>query len=139
MTNRQQPTVNPKSAYSVVFVFPIHHVLVDGGSVYEATRRSWNVAPLYRELPAHAVGLVNGISKGVFEVNRWTPHLASGKWEFTGRALAGDHELADSNWVKVIDAAKAYWRYGQYLVVEFDGKGWFRILRGSADHQWQNL
>jgi hypothetical protein len=25
------------------------------------------------------------------------------------------------------------------LVVEFDGKGWFRILRGSADHQWQNL
>jgi hypothetical protein len=85
------------------------------------------------------VGVFHGISQGVFEIDRWTQLPSSGKWEFTGKSFTENHELADANWFAIIEAAKGYWQYGQYLIVEFDGKGRFRLIRGGKNKTWQSL
>lgn len=130
--------VNPKTAYPAVFVFPIQNALIKGVSVYDATRRLWAVSEQYRNLPAPlSIGIANGESKGVFEINQWEE--ASSKWEFTGKDITNNHDLYNTSWLTVIGAAMGYWQRGNYLIVEFDGKGQFRFIRGSQNKKWQSL
>lgn len=127
------PAVEPKNVYQTVFIFPIHKALIKGRSPYDATRSWWSVSqPLRSANNALAVGVANGLSQGVFSISNWNPAQAAGKWEFDGTQLS-NHDLDGKNWLSVISAAKGYWQRGNYLVVEFDGQGKFRFVRGSAD------
>lgn len=128
------PPVCPTKSYSKVFVFQIHKALAEGRDVYNATRSYWAVAQEYRD-PPHglAVGIANGLSKGVFEITKWT-RTPTNHWEFNGTPIE-PHELNNTNWLEVLAPAAGFLRHGGgYLVVEFDGKHRFRILRGYRDH-----
>ena len=133
--------VNPETPYPAVFVLPIHNMLPKTKSAYEAARRSWIVSQRFRDLPESlAVGIAEGwTSVGAFEIESWKPASDAGKtkWEFDGTELPEGHPLARKNWRTVIDAAGGYWNYGNYIVVEFDGKGLFRVLKGSANRRWR--
>jgi hypothetical protein len=140
MNSKRLQLVNPKTAHSAVFVFPIHQGINERDNVYEATRRQWTVSPANRGLSAPlGLGVAKGVSHGVFRIDEWKPYQASGKWEFTGTEVTESNELAESDWADVIGAAKGYWQRGQYLIVEFDGNGRFRFQRGSKDRKWRSL
>jgi len=133
--------VNPSTAYKTVFVFPIHKALRDraDGDVYRATRGYWEVAAHWRNKKnAVAVGLVSGRSVGAFIVDDWSDSEIERKFEFSGRPISDD-ELNNSRWTQIINAARGYFQRGNWLVAEFDGSGKFRILRGSANKDWQPL
>lgn len=124
--------INPEVAYKTVFVFPIQNALEKGGGEYEATRRAWYVKQEYQKIPSFAVGVSQGISKGSFRIKSW--HVYHEKHEFIGDV----HEpLNNYSWLKIINTAKGYWQRGNYLIVEFDGVGKFRIIRGSGpNNKW---
>lgn len=129
--------VNPTTAYENVFIFPIQNALTRGSDPYNATRTTWPVSIHYQNLtPAYAVGLKNSISKGSFEISSWADVIGTGKQEFTapGHPNPINHEpLLNKNWNNVLAVAKGFWQRGNYLVVAFNGKGQFRIVRGSKD------
>lgn len=128
--------VNPANACTV-FVFPIHVALTGAPSVYDATRSAWSVTTNNRALAgSYAVGLQNAISRGSFEIDHWTPVAGSGKHEFEspGHPAAITYApLLNSKWTKVLSVAKGYWQRGNYLIVEFDGNGKFKVIHGSSD------
>lgn len=128
--------VNPPQPYPAVFLFPIQNAIANGCSPYDATRMSWAVSPRYRNISgAMAVGIKGAISFGSFQVERWLD-TDNGKQLFEGSEYPA---LFNKNWVKIISASKGYWQRGNYLVVEFDGKGQFRFLRGNPDLSWRLL
>ena len=48
-------------------------------------------------------------------------------------------DFANTNWRNILNQT-GYWQRGNYLVVEFDGKGQFRFLRGNQDKiKWLSL
>jgi hypothetical protein len=138
------PFVNPRVSIPAVFIFPIQNALVKGATPYDATRYAWNVTLPYKSMkPAFAVGLENSISVGSFEIDSWSNVIVNGqtKQEFKApnHPNPSDYQpLLNQNWNKVIAIAKGFWQRGNYLVAEFDGKGKFRILRGSSDKTWHN-
>lgn len=124
--------INPEHAYKMVFVFPIQNALEKGDSEYEATRRAWYVKKEYQKLPAFAVGVSQGISIGSFQIQSWSDYCK--KHEFEG---IREKSLENYSWLKIINMAKGYWQRGNYLIVEFDGNGKFRIIRGSgSNNNW---
>jgi len=133
--------VGPTSPFQRVFIFPIQKALDKGINVYDATRRLWAVSSAFRAPPppALAIGIGNGVSKGVFDNVNWTKDPTSGKWEFTGNDITINHQLANKSWATVIGAAMGYWQRGNYLIIEFNGTGQYRFLRGSANRGWQSL
>lgn len=123
--------VDPTESYDILFIFPIHKALAEGRTIYEATRKSWAVSPKFRDRPAFAVGLKNGISVGSFEIERWEEN-EEGKFMFTGV----DHPaLLNKAWKKLITfpGASGYWSQGNYLIVKLDGKGNASFLKGAKD------
>jgi hypothetical protein len=132
------PAVSVSKACTV-FVFSIYKALGEGKSVYDATRSAWRVSEKYRSLDAYAVGLNRGISGDAYKIKTWKP-LSGGRFEFEGDEtdpLAG--ELRDKNWRPVIDPVMDYYKYGGYIVVEFDGQGKYRILRGEGPNpEWRD-
>ena len=135
--NRGYEFVNPKKAHSKVFVFPIQNNLNSGISTYESTCRAWPFSKSMREEPfGIAVGIKDKISQGVFEIKNW--HLynqANKRWEFDGIETDKTDGFHNTNWSQIIDKAIGYWQFGNYLVVEFNGKGQFRFIRGG-DKKW---
>ena len=130
--------VNPQKAYPKVFIFPIHKMLKQGASVYDATRKWWRVKKSLRERPfGIAVGVKDKISQGVFEIsNDWYPSTKEDKhWEFNGAETDATDGLHNKDWSKIINKAIGYWQRGNYLVVEFDGKGKFRFIRGGGKNK----
>lgn len=129
--------VNPTTALKNVFIFPIQNALIRGISPYHATRSVWSVSNYYRRLhPAYAVGLKNSISKGSYEIASWTSVTDTGKHEFSSNGHPNPDyypPLLNKNWNNVLAMAKGFWQRGNYLIVEFDGKGKFRVIRGSQD------
>ncbi len=129
--------VNPGMKITNVFVFPIHNALRGGATPYNATRSAWNVSGSHLSLKgAYAVGLKNSVSLGSYEIERWVPVANSNRSEF----LAPDHPdvsafqpLLNKNWNNVLAVAKGFWQRGNFLIVEFNGAGEFRIIRGSQD------
>ena len=130
--------VNPPVPYERVFIFPIHNALKEDRAVYEATRRCWQLSTRFQVLPAIAVGVANGISRGVFDIIGWKQGCEPSKWEFEGTNL-NPHPLLNCNFYNIITNAMGYFQRGNYLIVEFDGNGNFRFLRGSANKVWQLL
>ena len=128
--------VNPPQPYPAVFLFPIQNALANGCSPYDATRMSWAISARYRNISgAVAVGIKGAISFGSFKVERWLD-TDNGKQLFEGCDYPA---LFNKNWVKIISASKGYWQRGNYLIIEFDGNGQFRFLRGNPDLSWRLL
>jgi len=124
--------VNPAESLDRVFLFPIQNAIAKGRSVYEATRRSWYVKSFHQTVPAFAVGIRNGISIGSFSIKRWNP--IENKHEFVGEEYPS---LLGKNWSRIISCVKGYWQRGNYIIVKFDGKGKFSIVRGAGqEKQW---
>lgn len=130
------PHVDPSRRYSKVLLFPAPRKQKNK-DVYERCRRSWKVTKKHRDLGSeaqatHAVAIVGGVSIGAYRVTKWNK-LDEGKWEFEGQPLP---DLEKLNWRTVIEPAMGYWQRGNYLIVEFDGMGQFRIVRGSRKRAW---
>lgn len=126
---------SPNNAYPVVFVFQIQNALSQGRSLYEATRGNWSLSQNSRSLPQPlAVGVANGLSKIVCGIYDWETSPPGAKtYAFNGNGL-GHHELLNRNFAAVLAPVMGFlMRGGGYIIVEFDGGGRFRVLRGSAD------
>jgi hypothetical protein len=131
------PPVNPAQPYPRVLVFPIQRALDASRTPYDAVRSYWSasqdIIQVSPDNPCIAVGLANGISRVVVDINAWHSVTAvSGKWEFTGTVLT-DSDLLDRNFSNVLAPAMGYWMRGNYIGAEFNGKGEFRIIRGARD------
>lgn len=134
---RAEP-VAPTKAYAKVFLFPIRKALVRDKNAYLATKDAWTKHALMEGNDAIAVGLVAGYSEAVFKVDRWHPsdRYPSG-WGFTG-VEDKQSELQGKRWNAVLKGL-GYWQQGNYIVVEFDGGGKFKVLRGSKNRDWRPL
>lgn len=135
--------VDPIMPIRNVFVFPIQNALIRGVNPYDATRSTWSVSTGFQSLsPSFAVGLKNSISKGSFVISMWNNVVGTSKQEFQSQDHPNPQSfepLLNKNWNNVLAAAKGFWQRGNYLIVDFDGKGNFRIVRGSRDPEtWHN-
>lgn len=131
------PYVNPDRPYWKVLLFPVPRNRKKK-DIYERCRRRWKVARKHRtvsmeECASHAVAIVGGVSLAAYRICKWN-RLDDKKWEFEGVPDAGLEKL---NWRAIIRPAMGYWQRGNYLIVEFDGAGQFRIVRGSRVHLWR--
>lgn len=128
--------IDPMEQYQTVFVFPIHDALANGENVYNATRMAWSVKDFYREKQnAVAVGIKEFISLGSYRIEKWQNHDEK-KYEFIGTEFSN---FKNMNWRRIISDAMGYWQRGNYLVIEFDGKGNFRNLKGNSDKSWRSI
>jgi hypothetical protein len=124
--------INPDRSYETVFLFPVQNALREGRDIYSSTRTSWQASKEMRP-GVLAVGLDNGLSKGVFRVSNWSTVVGTKELkEFVGHPADDCADLLDKNW-HVVLRKNGYWRRGRYLVVEFDGQGKFRFIRGNRD------
>lgn len=135
--------VNPSTPYEYVFIFPIQNALMRGVKPYNATRTTWLVSNFYQTVHnAYAVGLKNSISKGSFQISSWSSVTGTNKQKFysPGHPNPKDYQpLLNKNWNNVLAVAKGFWQRGNYLIVTFNGKGQFKIIRGSRDTTtWHN-
>ncbi|GHU70473.1 hypothetical protein FACS189450_04980 [Spirochaetia bacterium] len=104
--------------------------------IYKATRMEWPVAEKYRNLSDdyYAVGLVSQVSIGGYKIKKWEPGN-DGRWRFEGEEASF---LVNKNWKKIIYPVMGYFQWGNHLIVEFDGNGKFRFLRGGGSNsEWQ--
>lgn len=132
--------INPKNAYQKVFIFPINNNLKRGPSAYEATRRAWNWSKSMKEPFGIAVGIKDKISQGVFEIKSWHQDIQENKkWEFDGVKTKEMDDFNNINWSRIINEAIGYWRFGNYLIVEFNGKMCFRFIRGGNKNKLLSL
>ena len=126
--------VNPSRRYPLVFIFNIAKELKNRFLVYEATRKYWKGIGKYQDEPDMvAVGLVNGIAEGVYRIDKWeksdNPKF-SDRFEFTGHEDTDlSNEFFGKDFQRIIEPAKGYWQFGNWLAVEFDGNGFFRFIR----------
>jgi hypothetical protein len=128
--------INPNRPCKI-FVFPIQNNIAKGYSVYDSTRMWWKITEKYRDTSEYefAVGLQRGISLGSFKIKEWIPNPEETKCKFEGEEIP---DFTGFSWYKQIGGeAKGYWLHGNHLVVEFDGKGNFRIKRPNYE-QWIN-
>lgn len=136
--------VNPDIAIENVFMFPTQNAINRGASIYDATRMAWYVNQSNRNLQnSIAVGLKYAISVGSYQNINWKPaDLDANKHEFTALnhpAPTTYNLLLNKNWINILDKAKGFWQRGNYLIVDFDGQGHFRIKRGSqASTTWHD-
>jgi hypothetical protein len=136
--------VNPTVPIDMVYVFHIGKLISERENPYEATRKYWIVSKQNRnQLPAYAVGLINKVSEGSYVIESWSDATEyDGRSEFSSPNHPNPIEyspLAKKDWSRVINASLGFYLHGGYLVVQFDGKGKFRIIRGSYDKKtWHN-
>lgn len=130
------PLVSPANAYPKVFVFQIQNALGDHREPYEAIRGDWKVNLSNRDLaaPVLAVGVKDGISRIVCDVQDWFERpLGTRKYAFSGNVVPG-HELLNKSFVNALSPARGFLMHGGgYTILNFDGNGCFRCLRGSGD------
>lgn len=136
--------INPSNQIETVFIFPVQNAINIGTSIYNATRTAWYVKEEYRNIGnAFAVGLKNSISIGSFEIENWdTATIDVNKHEFKSPNHPTPsiyQPFSNKRWTKILEQANGFWQRGNYLVVEFNGVGQFRIKRGSQDRAtWHN-
>jgi len=139
--------VDPKFSCKVI-VFNIKNALygLKGFEIrppYEAARKYWEILDEHRDCDVYeySVGLVDGIAETAYKINSWFETKEKqyiGRYEFDGSETKKSMQLKGVNWRKQRALCMEHWKYGGYLVVEFDGKGNFRILKGTTDNKWHN-
>lgn len=132
--------VNPSKAYPMVFIFSIGKEYKNRKDLYEATRKYWagNISQYYSEQNMVAVGLINGIVNSVYKIDRWfktssTDNKLKGRYEFDGHE---EQELTNEFMNKDfsnITSRTGFWNFGNWLAVEFNGKGSFSFKRPAND------
>jgi hypothetical protein len=133
-TNLMFPPVNPAKKFEIVFLFHIGTLKGSRKDLYDSTRHYWRVAQRWQDAKgAIALAIYDKSSIGGFHIDEW--HKKFGKFEFTGKKLSDRNELVFRDFRQIIEHSGS-WKWGQYLVVEFDGNGRFRILRGSSNKEW---
>lgn len=133
--------INPNLSYKYVFLFPILNSIKN--DLYDSTRGIWPHSNIIDSSlnNAYAVGINNKISKTSYQIANWTFLNEYSKYRFEAvnhPNIEFYEPLLNKNWTNVINAAKEYWGFGNYLIVEFDGKGKFRIIRGEKTKEWFN-
>jgi len=138
-------SVNPNFSCKVI-VFNIKNALLglkdfSIRSPYEAARKYWEINKEYRncEIYKYSVGLIDGNAETAYKINKWFPTQEKqyiGRYEFEGSETKKTMQLKGFSWRKQRALCMGHWQFGGYLVVEFDGNGKFRILKGLADDQW---
>jgi hypothetical protein len=125
--------VNPNYPCKV-FMFPINNT-IEVKDKYLATRSAWRITNKYRDTSEYeyAVGLQHGFSISAYKIKKWLPVPNSIKWEFEKDTDAP--EFLNLTWHNQIDIKKGYYGFGNHFVVDFDGKGKFRLIRPNVD-QW---
>lgn len=128
MNNKYRP-INPDFACKV-FVLPIGK-LFKGKPLFEKTRKYWKIPEEYQDTSLYefAVGVEKGVSVSAYRLKCWCPTKKEeylGRYEFDGTEFGG---FKCFSWKKQTKTAGGYWNFGNPLVVEFDGKGKFRLLR----------
>jgi len=127
--------INPKYPCKVL-LFPVYRALAGGKNVYNATRYCWRIAEKHRDVSEYkfAVGLKSGVSEGGYEIKEWKYVPQSNRYEFEKEREASN--LQGFSWYKQINTNKGYWGFGNHFIVEFDGKGKFRLIRPDSEDQW---
>ena len=70
---------------------------------------------------------------GAFKLTKqWDIVPNSNRWEFNG---IEEPNLLNYTWHKQIEISKGYWQRGEFFVVDFNGKGKFRLIRHEKN-QW---
>jgi len=131
---KSQSPINPDFPCKV-FVFNIGNSIV-GNTVYDATRGTWSIAEKWLDcsIYQYAVGLVRGYSLGGYKINEWTYLPERERYCFIGEEKL---ELKGYSWRKQTERAGGRWHFGSNLVVEFDGKGRYRLLTPNKE-EWMN-
>ena len=133
------PPLQVNQHYDLVLMFNVKNSVKSGVPIYDATRIMWKMSKEFRLPGTLAIGIIDGISYGVFEVIEWT--LAPGekhKRQFTGIELAA-HELLKRNFSAVINKEKNTWMRATPFGIELR-PGEFRFRRGSSDTEtWHPL
>jgi len=136
--NNFSNSVNPNFPCKV-FLFNIGNTITENNNAYEATRKWWKITNEYRDTSKYefAVGLVKGISVGSYKLIRWQYNQDYKKSKFDADEYP---DFIGYSWHKQIEPAKGYFQYGNHLIVDFDGNGKFKILRGSPENKdiWFN-
>ena len=132
--------VSPSEAYEAVFLFSISKSKDVRTNYYEATRYAWPVGKTFRSLEgAIALGIDAQSSIAGFTIDRWESMPEGKKYQFHGKKLPRGHELLGRNYSQVIASVLGFWQRGSGIVVQFDGRGRFRVLKGSATKHWERL
>jgi len=105
---------------------------------YEAARKYWEINEEHRnsDIYKYSVGLVDGVAVTAYKIKNWFPTKEKqyiGRYEFEESETKETIQLKDYSWRKQRALCMGHWQFGGYLVVEFDGNGKFRILKGSKD------
>ena len=129
--------VNPSKVFENVFVFSIHRFYLERKNLFDATRMHWSLSQEDLELkPAHAVGVISYQSFSAYEVNEWkVSDLFSNKYKFDkdSNEQSVEVELVAKDWSNILKKVDGYYRYGGLVIVEFDGEGRFKFVKGSED------
>lgn len=109
---------------------------------YEAARKYWKInneehrnCDIYK----YSVGLIDGVAETAYKINKWFATQEEqyiGRYEFEGSETKKSIQLKSFSWYKQRALCMGHYQFGGYLVIEFDGNGKFRILKGSTDKQW---
>lgn len=128
---KSAPALKPSCAYPAVLIFSIKKSIRERGP-YEATRGWWTGTQKWEQIATHAVGIIDGVSACVIDIQSWVGGDKDSKRGFEGRSYTdpGTHELLYKNFSPVINEALGYWQRGGWLAVEFNPGGW-SILRGK--------
>ena len=128
--------VNPSKAYPMVFIFNISKTIEERGT-YEATRKYWGkISNFQYSSDMIAIGLEKGIAKGIYRIEKWYQSKDKGyedRFEFEGKE---DSELTEEFLDKDfsnITSRTGFWNFGNWLAVEFNGKGSFTFKRPAND------
>jgi len=129
---QSQSPINPDFPCKV-FVFNINRHIV-GNTVYDVTRGTWKIAEKWLDcsIYQYAVGLIRGYSLGGYKINEWTYIAERDRYKFSGEEKI---ELKGYSWRKQTERAGGRWQFGSNLVVEFDGRGKYRLLTPNKE-EW---
>ena len=133
--------VAPVREIKSVFVFNIGKMLDERVSAYEAVRGDWKICKSKCIIPAYAVGLVNGISRVVVEIDSWQPGIHNPKRKsFQGQVLNDESqvgsELIGKDFSRLMKNPKTgktlgYFQHGGVICVNFLGGKKAAFTRGS--------
>jgi len=111
---------------------------------YEAARKYWKIEQEFRDpdIYEYAVGLADGIAETAYKIEKWFPTKEKeylGRYEFCGKETTETNQLCGFSWKPQRTLCMKFWQFGGFLVVEFNGKGKFSIIRpGTERNRWYN-